>query len=102
LIGNNLSQNPNAIHLLEQNTDKINWDYLSENSNAIHLLEQNVDKINWNNLLRNPNAIHLLEQNIDKINWIYWLRLSSNQNIFEIDKKNLKIDIENQEQKLNI
>jgi len=27
--------------------NKINWDYLSENSNAIDLLEKNMDKINW-------------------------------------------------------
>jgi len=34
-----LSANPNAIHLLEQNMDKIDWVFLSKNSNAIHLLE---------------------------------------------------------------
>jgi hypothetical protein len=55
-----LSLNPNAIHLLEQNVDKINWNTLSENPNAIHLLEQNVDKIDWSALLSNPNAIHLI------------------------------------------
>ena len=43
----------------EQNTDKINWNYLSSNKNAIHLLEQNIDKINWNYLSSNKNAIHL-------------------------------------------
>ena len=31
----NLSNNPNAIHFLEQNMDKINWNYLSLNPNAI-------------------------------------------------------------------
>ena len=32
--------NPNAIHLLEQNTNMIDWGMLSENPNAIiHLLE---------------------------------------------------------------
>ena len=50
-----LSQNPNAIHLLEQNPDKIDWDYLSRNENAIHLLEQNQDKIWWDYLSLNPN-----------------------------------------------
>ena len=34
-----LSANPNAIYLLEQNLDKITWFQLSANSNAIHLLE---------------------------------------------------------------
>ena len=66
---NYLSHNPNAIHLLEQNPNKIDWSWLSKNPNAIHLLEQNPDKIDWCNLSQNPNAIHLLEQNPDKINW---------------------------------
>jgi hydroxymethylpyrimidine pyrophosphatase-like HAD family hydrolase len=88
-----LSKNPNAIHLLEQNMDKIDWYNLSKNPNAIYLLEQNIDKIYWTYLSENPNAIHLLEQNIDKINWIY---LSLNPNIFEIDKKQLKINAEEQ------
>jgi hypothetical protein len=35
-----LSINPNAIHFLKQNPDKINWIYLSKNTHidAIHLL----------------------------------------------------------------
>jgi hypothetical protein len=37
---NQLSENPNAIYILEQNQDKIDWYYLSQNANAnaIHLL----------------------------------------------------------------
>ena len=31
------------------------WDALSANPNAIHLLEKNVDKINWNCLSINPS-----------------------------------------------
>ena len=27
--------------------NKINWSYLSRNPNAIHILEKNMDKINW-------------------------------------------------------
>ena len=38
--------------------DKINWQQLSKNPNAIHLLEKNMDKINWWKLSTNPNAIH--------------------------------------------
>ncbi len=64
-----LSFNPAAIHLLEANPDKIYWPWLSINPNAIHLLETNQDKIVWEQLSRNPNAIHLLEANQDKINW---------------------------------
>ena len=54
-----LSGNPNAVHLLEQNQDKINWTFLSGNLNAIHLLEQHPHKINWMYLSKNSNAIHL-------------------------------------------
>ena len=70
--------------------DKIDWEFLSENPNAIHLLEKNMDKIDWEYLSKNPNAIYLLQQNIDKINWY---NFSKNPNIFEIDKKQLKLDI---------
>ena len=35
--------------------DKIDWDCLSLNPNAIHLLEQNLDKIRWYLLSRDPN-----------------------------------------------
>ena len=51
----NLSNNLNAIHLLEQNPEKIDWNCLSINSNAIQLLEQNPEKINWFLLSKNPS-----------------------------------------------
>ena len=43
-----LSANPSdlALDLLEVNIDKIDWVKLSRNPNAIHLLEANLDKIN--------------------------------------------------------
>ena len=85
-----LSQNPNAIELLEANMDKINWYHLSANSSAIHLLEANPNKINWTQLSANPNAIHLLEANPDKINWKY---LSDNLNAIHLLEANKhKID----------
>ena len=107
-----LSSNPNAIHLLEANKDKIDWSNLSKNPNAIHLLEANKHRINWANLSKNPNAIHLLEENQDKINWanlsknpnaidllkanqdkINWSKLSKNPNAIELLEKNKdKID----------
>jgi len=62
-----LSSNPNAIALLEQNLDKINWYELSQNPNAMGILEKNLDKINWIYLSGNPNAMELLEANHDKI-----------------------------------
>ena len=84
------SQDPKAIQLLEKNVDKIDWNFLSSNESAIHILEQNVDKIVWTVLSRNRNAIQLLEQNMDKISW--WL-LSGNENAVHLLTKNMdKID----------
>jgi hypothetical protein len=34
--------------------DKVNWDRLCINPNAIHILEQNLDKVRWYILSRNP------------------------------------------------
>ena len=55
-----LSENPNAIHILEKNLDKVNWGCLSVNPNAIPILEKNLDKVDWECLSTNPNALHLL------------------------------------------
>ena len=82
-----LSYNPNAIHLLEKNLGKVNWFNLSGNPNAIHILEKNLDKVDWEWLSLNPNAIHLLEKNLDKVNW---KSLSENPNIFTYDYKAMK------------
>jgi len=57
-----LSENENAIYLLERNIQKISWDWLSRNPNAIHILEEYSHKIDWADLSCNPNAIHLLEK----------------------------------------
>ena len=35
-----ISYNKNAIHLIEQNLDKISWYYLSNNTNAISIIEK--------------------------------------------------------------
>ena len=85
-----LSLNPNGIHLLKNNVDRIDWHYLSKNPNAIHLLEKNLDKVNWTFLSKNPNAIHLLEKNLDKVSWFM---LSMNPNAIHILEKILdKVD----------
>jgi hypothetical protein len=55
---------------------------LSENPNAIKILEQNLDKVKWDSLSRNPNAMHILKRNLNKIDWYY---ISANPSIFEID-----------------
>jgi hypothetical protein len=82
-----LSENPNAIHLLEANPDNIEWALLSSNPGAIPLLEANPDKIDWLVLSGNPNAIPLLEANQDKIKWV---TLSSNPNAIHLLEKNPK------------
>jgi len=64
-----LSENINALCILEEYPEKINWFRLSSNPNAIHILEKNLDKVDWRNLSRNHRAIELLEQNQDKIDW---------------------------------
>ena len=51
---NNLSANPNAIHILEQNVDKIDWDMLTLNPNAIHLFF----KFNYSKMTTNNNLFH--------------------------------------------
>ena len=70
--------------------DKLKWDVLSENSNAIHLLEKNIDKIDWDWLTRNSNAIHLLEKHPEKIKWGW---LSQNPSIFEIDTLQTNLEL---------
>jgi len=106
---NFLSRNPNAIDLLKENQDEINWDALSANpsqgaiellkenlyeinwaklslnTNAIELLKENKTKIDWNRLSANPAAIELLEANTDKIDWLY---LSSNPAAMDLLKAN--------------
>ena len=50
-----LSDNPAAIHLLEEHIDEVDWDWLSENPAAMHILEAYPDNINWEHLSCNPN-----------------------------------------------
>ncbi len=66
---NNLSENYNAISILEKNIDKVDWNNLSENYNAISILEKNIDKVDWLWLSANINAIHILEKKVNKEKW---------------------------------
>ena len=63
-----LSGNINAISLLEENEDKIDWYIVSGNPNAIKLLKNNIDKINYDILSTNSNSniISLLKSNPTK------------------------------------
>ena len=70
--------------------NKMKWKPLSQNPSAIHLLEQNLDKVNkvgWYGLSTNPNTIHILEKNLDKVDWVY---LSHNTNISAYDYNAMK------------
>jgi hypothetical protein len=85
--------NENAIHLFNNNLDKIGWYQISSNPNAISLLEGHQDKINWRTLSKNPNAISILEKNKNKIDWN---NLMTNPSIFKYDyeiMKTLKADL---------
>jgi hypothetical protein len=103
-----LSVNPNAVGYLTKHPELISWYHLSKNPNAIHILETNVDKLEWSwGISTNPNAFHLYLQhhetdtmapdylpwywlckNTRAVNWIHinypqyidWSSLSSNPN----------------------
>jgi hypothetical protein len=68
-----LSANPNAIAILRENIDKINWVRLSDNINAGEFFtEENADKLDFTMLSKNPSAIELLKKFPERINW-FWL-----------------------------
>ena len=74
-----LSNNPKAINILGKNQGKIDWEVLSGNPEAIRLLKDNPQRIVWDRLARNTNAMSILEANQANINWG---ELSANEGIF--------------------
>ena len=92
-----LSLNINAVKLLDENPNNIDWLNLSGNRNpyAIDLIKKYAidnkeleDKIDWNILSCNPNAIDLLETQIKKdIDSISWYLLAENPEAIGILKK---------------
>jgi len=74
----------------------VDWFGLSSNPNAIHILEKNLDKVEWGELSINPNAIHIIEQNLECME-MCWLvdgnYLFENPNIFTIDYKAMKTNM---------
>ena len=84
---------------------KLCWRLLSENPNAIHLLSKNPDAIFIQKLSANPNAIHMLEAILqDPIlrNKINWENFSENPSIFEIDIKQMKIELTKRAKNIDI
>jgi hypothetical protein len=57
--------NKNAIEILKENQNKINWQILSSNKNALELLKANQDKIDYYNLSKNK-GIFIKTINIKK------------------------------------
>lgn len=66
-----LSQNTRAVPFLAKHPELIVWEALSENPEALDILEANPDKISFSHLSRNPNprAFELLKANPSKIDW---------------------------------
>ena len=98
-----LSTNKNAIKMLEQDPDIINWEYISQNTNAIPIIENrlkyesNIDideyinlqdnKICWKQLSNNINAIRLLKTKIKmKERLVLKIKITENNTIEEVFK----------------
>jgi hypothetical protein len=58
--------NPNAIEILKENPDKIDWCLLSINPNAIELLKEYPNKIRWYWLSDNPSIFEPIKEPIYK------------------------------------
>lgn len=107
-----ISRNPNAIHILLKNIDKINeesiywnprcidillfhpewvyggymnWIDFSRTTKSMNLLEKYFDFIKWDFLCTNPHAIHLIEKYPERIKWS---PLSTNPNAIHILEQN--------------
>lgn len=64
--GLSFNKNPEAMQLLEENLEHLNnyphrrsWDLLSSNPNAIHILKKNLDRVDWTEFGANKNG-HLM------------------------------------------
>jgi len=69
----NICKQPHLIDIIECNMDKIDWCVLSENENAVHILEKNIDKTYDISLRYNKNGFKLLlSKNHDFKNNLYY------------------------------
>ena len=110
---NSLSSNYNAIHLIENHTEYINYEYLASNVNGIDIIDRNLEFIKSNyfpngngvdqhwwirptleyrinnfkqNLCRNPNSIEFLKKYPEYL----CTKILTNPSIFEINWDYLK------------
>lgn len=87
--------NPLMTHIVDKNTDIINllhddsWEYFCANSSNIQFIEKNIDKVDFEYLVFNKHASELIEKNLDKIS----VGIYENPNIFELDSKKYKNDM---------
>ena len=83
-----LSRQPQYINIIEQHiNDYVDWDNLLLNPNAIHIIEKNFEKLDDCNiyfLARNPNAIHIIEKYLD----LHFKEIENDDEFWEILSKN--------------
>jgi hypothetical protein len=90
---NFLSMNKNAISILKNNLNKINWITILYNSNASEIVEQNIHMIQLESININIKKINiniyllLCKYNLVKIDYEY---LSNKREIFELDYLKIK------------
>lgn len=100
-----ICENPNAVHIIEKNQDKINLQALCYNYNATHLIEKRLDEIKndgWYNLSGNINGIYIMKDRLHKLKTLVeieekdfdysaegWHLLSKNPKAYDIIKKNM-------------
>ena len=52
--------------------------YLSKNLNAIYVLQQHLDKVDWYELSKNKNVNYILHNNLDNLSKLEWNESSLN------------------------
>jgi hypothetical protein len=84
ILWNKLSGNPNAVPLLEQRPDKIDWEEASSNLSIsiLPLLEKHLDEVYWDVVCSNgedttQEAINFLEKHVEQLSYICWYKLSA-------------------------
>jgi hypothetical protein len=92
-----LTQNPNAIHMIEEKIEnypnfpleEYSW-CICVNPNTVHLIEK-LKKVSWEALCKNPGAIHLIEQKLkSEPESIYWYMLCANPGASHLIEERLK------------
>ena len=88
-VGIHFASLPNAVSYIEKfdinEIPEDDWEGLSYNDNALHLLNKNPEKINWENLCKATSCANdLITKNLDKLSDQDWYQLSYNLNYEDI------------------